>query len=457
MTIKLLPGRIVGWNLIITLILTSCANNEDPLPIDLVTDIIVSDNGNEGNASDIEVNFTKQIPTENIREYRVFLVKSSLLNNISEDEINSLTEDRYASAMPEEVFPVQGIMFTESILDFHGDLIKVEESYIAGVISVSMDPGSFSNSIQYSEMEFQLTNNNIIFSYSDEMEAGAGSISINSNGILFMADYDVIAQISNDTSLSHAVQRIDLSGSVTEFTSPLKLLTGNAIDSKDLLFQSTYLGEDIITIDEAGVIADIDIIKNSTGGYTDGIYIDKNDIVYIVDPGSGFIYRKPPNGPIETVTSIRNNPRGITGDPDGNLYVSHNHEEGIISKISPDGMVTTLANLPTYVSPTYQLEFIMWIGYITYHEGSLYVAGTSTHQVFKVSMDGNVTVFAGSGERGIPRGDTRTANLNRPVGLAFSKDGKSLFISCSTDTTPQHTQYSTPSQVIVIGLESENP
>ena len=435
---------------------TTCNNSDvDPVPLIPVQDIIVSDNSNSGNTSDIEVNFTKPISTDNIREYRVFLVKSELLDDVNEENIEALTSDRYASALPGNVFPLQGIRFPVNTLDYHGKAVTIEDSYQVGVVSISMNPELYSNVLQYAEEEFQLTNNNIISDYSDEMQAGAGSLIIDGEGVLFMADYDVIALIANDTTMNHAVQRIDASGSVTEFTSPLKLLTGNAFDSNFNMFQSKYFNGDVIVINPGGGITEVNI-PDIVLDKADGIYVDNNDNVYIADPSSGFIYRIPTGGTVESFSFVRNNPRGITGDDEGNLYVSHNHEEGFISKILPDGTVETIANLPTFVPPTYQLDFHMWLGYITFHEGFLYVAGTSTHQIFKVGLDGEVEIFAGSGERGIPRGDTRTANLNRPMGLVFSNDGSKLFISCSTDTTPQHTQYSRPSQVIKVELVETN-
>ena len=142
-----------------------------------------------------------------------------------------------------------------------------------------------------------------------------------------------------------------------------------------------------------------------------------------------------------------NCPRGITGDENGNLYISHNDESGTITKITSDGTVSVLATIPTHKPATYPLEFIMWVGYITYHKGNLYVAGQSTDRIYKISLEGEVSVFAGSGQRGIPRGGALTADLNRPVGLAFSEDGNRLFVSGCTDVVPQHTQASTPSKI----------
>ncbi|MEM1325959.1 MAG: hypothetical protein AAGI23_08400 [Bacteroidota bacterium] len=57
-----------------------------------------------------------------------------------------------------------------------------------------------------------------------------------------------------------------------------------------------------------------------------------------------------------------------------------------------------------------------------------------------------------SGQRGISRGDALTTDLNRPIGLAFSNDGRSLFVSGCTDLVPQHTQASTPAKIWEVKL-----
>ena len=181
--------------------------------------------------------------------------------------------------------------------------------------------------------------------------------------------------------------------------------------------------------------------------HPDGIYVDKQGNVFITNQRSGNLIKVDPSGVATIFAALGNRPKGITADEDGNLYVSHNHESGRISKITPDGQVTTLASIPTYKDEAYILEYLMWVGYLTYHEGFLYVAGMSTDRIYQVSLAGEVKVFAGSGQRGVPRGDASRANLNRPLGLAFSEDGQTLYISGCTDNTPSHTQYTTPGKV----------
>ena len=97
----------------------------------------------------------------------------------------------------------------------------------------------------------------------------------------------------------------------------------------------------------------------------------------------------------------------------------------------------------------------MWVGHITYYNSNLYVCGMSTDRVYKVTMVGKVEVFAGSGERGIPRGGALTAKLNRPYGFAWNPNGTKLYISGSGDVTPQHVQGSLPGKIWVINIAED--
>ena len=159
-----------------------------------------------------------------------------------------------------------------------------------------------------------------------------------------------------------------------------------------------------------------------------------------------------PDGTSTRVTTVEPGVRGITGDEAGNLYVTVNREAGKVMRIAPNGVVSIFAQVPTFVPSDYGLPFIMWVGYLTYHQGDLYVAGTSTHRIYKVDGSGEVSVFAGSGVRLLPSGDALTANFNRPMGLAFSADGTRLFISSCMDTAPNHVQASAPSRIYQIEL-----
>jgi sugar lactone lactonase YvrE len=119
-------------------------------------------------------------------------------------------------------------------------------------------------------------------------------------------------------------------------------------------------------------------------------------------------------------------PTGIAIAADGTLYVTDkfNHK---IRKITPDGMVTTLAGSDYgYLDgPGTRAQFKYPNGIAIAPDGSLYVADTDNNRIRRVSTTGEVTTVAG-GEIGYKDGVGETAQFWSPHGIAVSPDGSLL-------------------------------
>lgn len=262
-----------------------------------------------------------------------------------------------------------------------------------------------------------------------------------------MATYNVISELGNpDTTRSFPVLKIGPTGNSQEFTSPYTFLGGNYTDDQDGIYQSVLSSGQVLKIDSEGIPTQM-TFSGFQLNKADGVFVDKDHNVFVVDPFINTIAKITPDGESIKYAIVPSSPKGITGDNEGNIYVSHNSEEGVISKINVNGEVSQFATIPVQFPENYNAEFIQWLGYLVFHQGDLYVASMSTDRIYKVDENGNVSVFAGSGERGIPRGGVLTANLNRPIGLAFSEDGRTLYVAGSSDTNPVHTQSSRPAAI----------
>lgn len=441
----------------LALLLLSCNESEDTIPISSVGNFIVQDNGNTGNGSDIEINFQQPQPTDKLKEYRVIAVKAINAADFTIGDANSLPKGRYESEDPVRVNPLNGITLNTESLDVNGDLISSGETYVFGVLAVPKDRDSFSNSLRMSTKEFTLSLNNLVSDHSSEF-GGASSLAIDDNGNIFMSFYDIVWHLLGSPAPHRDksdIYQVKSNGQVSIFSSPNRnLLSGNAIDKNGNLYQSALFSGDILKVNGDGTSTTVE--HNGVNlAQADGIFVDNNENMFVADPSQGRIIKITPEGVSSVYAEVGKEARGITGDDTGNLYVSHNREDGQITKISPDGDVSKLANVPTFIPERYTIEYIMWVGYLVYHDGFLYVAGLGTDQIHKVSLDGKVEVFAGSGTRGRPRGGVLTATFNRPMGLVFSEDGKTLFVSGCTDNVPQHTQASTPAKIWKIQINEE--
>ena len=127
-----------------------------------------------------------------------------------------------------------------------------------------------------------------------------------------------------------------------------------------------------------------------------------------------------------------NNARGIAIAPSGDLYVtdSLNHN---IRKITPDGVVTTLAGLAGSsgdVDATgTAARFKSPVAVAVDGTGTLFVADQDNNKIRKVTPTGVVTTLAGAGSQfGYADGPGAVAKFWRPQGVAVAPDG-SIYVS----------------------------
>jgi sugar lactone lactonase YvrE len=122
---------------------------------------------------------------------------------------------------------------------------------------------------------------------------------------------------------------------------------------------------------------------------------------------------------------VLSDPFGVATANDGTIYVADAGESNRIRKISPDGIVTTLAGGSegfadgAGASASFNTPSALALG----PDGNLYVADTGNNRIRKITPDGTVSTVAGSGTAGYVDGPAATAQFNGPIGLAVSRDG----------------------------------
>lgn len=177
--------------------------------------------------------------------------------------------------------------------------------------------------------------------------------------------------------------------------------------------------------------------------YPDGIARDSLGNLFITDSADHVIRKITVEGVVTTFAGSPstagstngtgsaarfNLPRGIAIDASDNLYVADSLNN-IIRKITPSGVVTTLAGLANNSGSVDGMgtnaRFRSPFGIVVNAYGDIYVTDWTDHTIRKIEPSGNVTTFAGTTETiGVTDGIGLAAKFNGPEGITtdFSRN-----------------------------------
>ena len=128
-------------------------------------------------------------------------------------------------------------------------------------------------------------------------------------------------------------------------------------------------------------------------------------------------------------------PYGLALDPHGTLYVSDGGDNDRIRALRPDGTVTTLAGGAEGFRDGQgaAARFDTPSGLALDATGNLYVADTGNHAIRKVTPDGLVTTLAGTGAPGWRDGPGAQAQFDGPMGVAVDAAGRVIVADAYND------------------------
>ncbi len=173
-----------------------------------------------------------------------------------------------------------------------------------------------------------------------------------------------------------------------------------------------------------------------------GVFVNPDRSLLVADTGNSMLRRISPEGVVTTLAGLAgqigstegsgtaarfNAPMGVARDSAGNAYVADqmNHLVRIVSPAGATGSMAGKAGIAGSVdSLGTSALFNQPTGIVVDAAGNQYVSDQGSHVIRKVTPGGQVTTLAGAaGSSGSTDGAGATARFNRPTGLAIDRDG----------------------------------
>ena len=228
---------------------------------------------------------------------------------------------------------------------------------------------------------------------------------------------------------------------------------GVAVDSAGNVYVADSENDTIRKITPVGVVSTLAGLAGSRGSadgtgsvarfsLPTGVAVDSAGNVYVADDGNNTIRKITPCGLVSTLAGLAGSsgsadgtgsaarfsqPFGLTVDSAGNVYVA-DRDNHLIRKITPAGVVTTLAGLAGSSGSTdgtgSAARFNFPLGLAVDNAGNVYVADTNSSTIRKVTSSGVVSTFAGlAGSVGSVDGIGSAARFNNTQGVAVDGAG----------------------------------
>ncbi len=227
-------------------------------------------------------------------------------------------------------------------------------------------------------------------------------------------------------------------GTLAQFDKPC----GIAVDARGNVYVADAWNHKIRKITPEGMVS---TLAGSTQGYVDGpgdtaqfdmpygIAVDSQGIVYVADSKNNKIRKISPDGVVSTlagnnlgitaVFALLNSPYGVAVDGQGNVYIADS-ENHIISKITPDGELSTLAGSTKGFADGSgdTTQFNTPYGLAVDAAGNVYVADYWNHKIRVINQNGELITLAG-GDAGFEDGSGTKSKFTLPRGVAIDAQG----------------------------------
>jgi len=256
---------------------------------------------------------------------------------------------------------------------------------------------------------------------------------------------DRISVIVSTLAGNGNIGKSDGTGTNAMFNVPL----GVAVDTSGILFVADTGNRRICKITPSGVVTTL--AGDGTIGFADGtgtnakfnafnrLTVDSFGNVFVADTHNHRVRKVTPSGVVTTIAGSTQGfadgtgmnakfdaPEGIAVDASGYIFIG-DFNNFRIRKVSPDGVVTTFAGSGSqgYLDATGTNAIFRGIRGVTFDTGgNLVVSDFGNHRIRRITPLGVVTTVAGDGTQGYADGTGTNAKFNGPSGVAVNTFGE---------------------------------
>jgi sugar lactone lactonase YvrE len=281
---------------------------------------------------------------------------------------------------------------------------------------------------------------------------GAGSVALNAQGDLFIANIESVRELSAAGIASTVTSRgygfEDGPAASARFDQVAGVAVGSdgsvyVADEENCRIRKIDPARNVTTVAGNGHCGSNDGTGGPNGTATfDGprsVAVDASGRIVVID--SFAVRRIDTDGTVSTLLETGDSIDGTAGpggtalvsywmsavaaDRNGNVFIA---EPNAVRKLDPSGQVTTVARNPECTAADDQLgvggpAFCSLSAIAVAPDGSIYVADNARHLIRKVTQSGQVTRVAGTGTQGFHDGDSDVAQFEGPRGLAVDAAG----------------------------------